>query len=72
MAIDPMMYKKYSGRSSDPYSKMGEALAKSSARKQKLSGRSSESPAMFGLKAQWWFSIITSIAALIILLTMMM
>ena len=28
MAIDPMLYRKLSGRSGDPYSRMGEALAK--------------------------------------------
>lgn len=28
MAIDPMMYQKLSGRSGDPYTRMGEALAK--------------------------------------------
>lgn len=33
MAIDPMMYKKYSGRSGDPYAKMGAALAQGDARK---------------------------------------
>jgi hypothetical protein len=32
MAIDPMMYKKYSGKSGDPYAKMGAALAQSDAR----------------------------------------
>lgn len=31
MAIDPMMYKKYSGRSGDPYAKLGAALAQSDA-----------------------------------------
>ncbi|MBX3403189.1 MAG: hypothetical protein KF699_07240 [Phycisphaeraceae bacterium] len=28
MAIDPMLYRKLSGRSGDPYTRMGEALAK--------------------------------------------
>ncbi len=74
MAIDPMMYKKYSGRSGDPHSKMGEALAKSSARSQKLSSRgdSGGEGAVFGLKVQWWFSIITSILALIVLFMMVL
>ncbi len=31
MAIDPMTYKKYSGRTGDPYSRMGAALAQSDA-----------------------------------------
>jgi hypothetical protein len=28
MAIDPMMYQKLSGRKGDPYTRLGEALAK--------------------------------------------
>lgn len=28
MAIDPLMYQKMSGRKGDPYTRMGEALAK--------------------------------------------
>lgn len=28
MAIDPRLYEKYSGRSGDPYKRLGEALAK--------------------------------------------
>lgn len=28
MAIDPMMYERLSGRKGDPYTRMGEALAK--------------------------------------------
>lgn len=72
MAIDPMMYKKYSGRSGDPYDKLGQTLAKSSARQQKLSAKGgSEGPVMFGLKAQWWFSIIASIVAIIVVFSMM-
>lgn len=35
MAIDPMMYKKYNGKSGDPYSKLGAALAQSDARASK-------------------------------------
>lgn len=35
MAIDPMLYKKYSGRSGDPYAKMGAALAQGDALKAK-------------------------------------
>ncbi len=30
MAIDPRLYEKYSGRSGDPYKRLGEALAKNS------------------------------------------
>jgi hypothetical protein len=36
MAIDPMLYEKLSGRKGDPYSRMGEALAKSDKRKGEL------------------------------------
>lgn len=73
MAIDPMMYKKYSGRSGDPTDTLGQTLAKSSARQQKLSSKSgSDSPPMFGLKVQWWFSIIASILALIVIFSMVM
>lgn len=34
MAIDPMMYQKLSGRSGDPYTRMGEVLAKDAKVKQ--------------------------------------
>lgn len=34
MAIDPRMYEKYSGRSGDPYKRLGEALAKDAKAKQ--------------------------------------
>jgi hypothetical protein len=36
MAIDPMLYQKLSGRSGDPYTRMGEALAKNAKHKQEL------------------------------------
>lgn len=35
MAIDPELYKKYSGLSGDPMAKLGAALAQSSARRQR-------------------------------------
>lgn len=34
MAIDPELYKKYSGRSGDPYTRLGEALSQSAAQRQ--------------------------------------
>ena len=34
MAIDPRLYEKYSGRSGDPHTRLGEALAKSAKAKQ--------------------------------------
>lgn len=33
-----MLYQKYSGRSGDPYSRMGEALAKNDAKKSRREG----------------------------------
>lgn len=34
MTIDPTIYRKYSGRSGDPYTRLGEALAKDAKAKQ--------------------------------------
>ena len=34
MAIDPRLYEKYSGRSGDPYKRLGEVLAKDAKAKQ--------------------------------------
>ena len=34
MTIDPSLYEKYSGRKGDPYTRMGEALAKNAKHKQ--------------------------------------
>jgi hypothetical protein len=34
MAIDPKLYEKYSGRSGDPYTRLGQALAKEAKAKQ--------------------------------------
>ena len=34
MAIDPLLYQKLSGRSGDPYTRMGEALAQNAKKKQ--------------------------------------
>lgn len=34
MAIDPMLYQKLSGRKGDPYTRLGEALAKNAKHKQ--------------------------------------
>ena len=38
MTIDPRLYEKYSGRSGDPYKRLGEALAKSSRMKSERDG----------------------------------
>lgn len=34
MAIDPLLYQKLSGRSGDPYTRLGEALAQDAKKKQ--------------------------------------
>lgn len=38
MGIDPMLYQKYSGRSGDPHTRLGEALAKNEKRKSRRDG----------------------------------
>ncbi len=35
MAIDPRMYEKYSGRSGDPYKRLGEALSQGAQQQQR-------------------------------------
>jgi hypothetical protein len=75
MAIDPMLYRKVSGKSGNPHDKLGQALASSSGRKQKrdmAGGAGAGGPAVLGLKVQWWLSIIASIGVLIVLFMMMM
>jgi hypothetical protein len=71
MTIDPRIYKKYSGRSGDPYSRMGEALAKSTARSSQLKAskdRSFSHRYVSGaVKARLWMGIIGSIVLLIAL-----
>lgn len=75
MAIDPKLYEKYSGRSGDPYKRLGEALSQGAARKQQLgtakASSFSDRYVIGGLKAHWWLSIIGSIAVFIIVLIMM-
>ncbi|MCC6678791.1 MAG: hypothetical protein IT436_16790 [Phycisphaerales bacterium] len=72
MAIDPKMYEKYSGRSGDPYKRLGEALAKSSAKKQQVRAQAdksfSERIAIGHFKANWMLSIIGSIIVLIVVI----
>ena len=36
MTMDPRLYQKYSGRSGDPYSRLGAALSQADARKSQL------------------------------------
>lgn len=61
MAIDPLMYQKMSGRKGDPYTRMGEALAKDAKAKSQRDEmpkgaaggfRVMGLPGMFG---QFWF-----------------
>lgn len=70
MAIDPRMYEKYSGRSGDPYKRMGEALAGQAARKQAtraVGDRSFSERVVVGhFKAKWMMSIIGAIIMLIL------
>ena len=73
MAIDPMLYEKYSGRSADPTQRMGEALAGASKRSSQIGSggeRDGGRPdSMFlGLKAQWRISIILSLVVLGVLI----
>lgn len=72
MAIDPKLYEKYSGRSGDPYARLGKALAQSSAHRADVQGRKdrsfSERYVVGGLKARWWMSIIGSVGLLLVVL----
>lgn len=72
MAIDPMLYEKYSGRSADPTQQLGEALAGSSKRSSQIGGGEDDGGRpdglFLGLKAQWWASIILSIVVLAVVL----
>ncbi len=62
MAIDPRLYEKYSGRSGDPYKRLGEALAQNAKAKQErdampkgVSGgfETMRQPAMFAQLFNW-------------------
>jgi hypothetical protein len=63
MAIDPKLYEKYSGRSGDPYKRLGEALAKSARVKSERDGmpkgvsggfRMMAAPGMFAQLFNWF------------------
>ena len=58
MAIDPRMYEKYSGRSGDPYKRLGEVLAqssKASSNRQAAKDKPASMRAVEGhFKAQLW------------------
>lgn len=57
MAIDPDIYEKYSGRSGDPYKRLGEALAQSAAHKQRLSAERDKSFTQRRLEARMKINI---------------
>lgn len=64
MAIDPRLYEKYSGRSGDPYKRLGEALARSS----KIKSERDAMPKGFsggvrrGMWAPWWYNMFSFLA----------
>jgi hypothetical protein len=74
MAIDPKLYEKYSGRSGDPYARMGKALAQSSARASNLASRGGPATpeGKFMVKGWWWASIFLAIGVLVVLFSVMM
>jgi hypothetical protein len=53
MAIDPRLYEKYSGRSGDPYKRLGEALAQGAAQKSRLK-EAKDRPIVVGGRFGWW------------------
>lgn len=57
MAIDPDIYEKYSGRSGDPYKRLGEALAQGAAHKQRLSAERDKSIGQRRLEAKMKINI---------------
>ena len=70
MVIDPRLYQKLSGRSGDPYEKLGQALASQAARE---SARN-QTPDDDGIdafftwyKMKWIISIVTSIIVLLVI-----
>ena len=72
MAIDPRLYQKYSGRSGDPYKRLGEALAAGSRQKsatQAAKDRSFSQRYTIGtIKWRLWASAIGAIGFLLVLI----
>lgn len=60
MAIDPMLYEKYSGRKGDPTTRMGEALARSDRHKARIASDKADMQIMrggywrYGMWAFWY------------------
>jgi hypothetical protein len=73
MAIDPKLYEKYSGRSGDPYKRMGEALAQGAARKQSVQASKGDAFSTRyiegAIKWRWWMSVVGAIIVAIVALT---
>jgi hypothetical protein len=57
MVVDPMFYKKHSGRSGDPYDRLGAALAQSDKRKADRDSEMHNLKMAANMPAQWrvWF-----------------
>ena len=72
MAIDPKLYEKYSGRSGDPYKRLGEALAAGARQKQANAAakdRSFSTRYTSGyIKWRLWMSAIGAIGLLVALI----
>ena len=73
MAIDPRMYEKYSGRSGDPYKRLGEALAQSSKASSNRRAAADKPASMRAIeghfKVKIWSSVVISILVLAVLAT---
>jgi hypothetical protein len=72
MGIDPRLYEKLSGRSGDPYKRLGEALAQDAKSSYERRAQKDKSIAQRRLeakfKAKWIASIIFAIVALIVVI----
>ncbi len=71
MAIDPKLYEKYSGRSGDPYKRLGEALAAGARQKQANAAAKDRSFAerytLSSYKWRLWASAIAAVGMLLAL-----
>ena len=68
MAIDPMLYEKVSGRSGDPYSRLGAALAGADAAKSKRTTEKERSYMEASLIARFKYQAIAGAVIAVILL----
>jgi hypothetical protein len=60
MAIDPRLYEKYSGRSGDPYKRLGEALARDAKIKQDRDSmpKGARGGMVRGFFGPWWLNML--------------